>query len=72
MFDIFKDTNELELINIYKDILQSEEDGISPRSLDKYARQVQEICKYDMFSKATDFTKELFYKEVAKRYFVNR
>lgn len=69
MFDIFKDVPDDELKIMYDDILKSKEDGVRPRSLDKYARQVQEICKYDMFSKATDFSKELFYEEVAKRYF---
>ena len=69
MFDIFKDVPNDELKTIYDDILKSEEDGLRPKSLDPYAEKLREICKFEMFSQATNFAKELFYKEVAKRYF---
>ncbi len=71
MFDIFRDIPDCELYSIYKDILKSEEDGLRPKSLDSYAKKIQEICRFEMFSQATNFTKELFYKEVARRYFDN-
>lgn len=71
MFDIFRDIPDCELYSIYKDILKSEEDGLRPKSLDPYAKKIQEICRFKMFSQATNFTKELFYKEVARRYFDN-
>ena len=54
---------------IYKDILRSREAGLRPRTLDSYARQLMEICHYDMIGQANDFAKELFFDEVAKRYF---
>lgn len=69
MFDIFKNASENELKIIYDDILKSEEDGLRPKSLDVYAEKLREICKFEMFSQATNFAKELFYKEIAKRYF---
>lgn len=69
MFDIFKDTSDDELKSIYNDILKSEEDGLRAKSLDFYAENLREICKFKMFAQATSFAKELFYEEVAKRYF---
>ena len=69
MFDIFKDTSDDELKSIYNDILKSEEDGLRAKSLDFYAENLREICKFKMFAQAPSFAKELFYEEVAKRYF---
>ncbi len=69
MFDIFKDTSDDELKSIYNDILKSEEDGLRAKSLDFYAENLREICKFKMFAQAASFAKELFYEEVAKRYF---
>lgn len=71
MFDIFKDVSDGELKIMYDDILKSEEDGLRPKSLDPYAEKLRNICKFEMFSQATNFVKELFYKEIAKRYFAN-
>lgn len=69
MFDLFKDVSDYELKSIYNDILKSEKNGLRPKSLDSYAKKLQKICKFEMFSQTIDFTKKLFYKEVAKRYF---
>lgn len=69
MFELFKGASDYELKNIYEDILKSEKDGLRPKSLDSYAKKLQKICKFEMFSQSIDFTKELFYKEIAKRYF---
>ena len=59
MFELFNGVSDGELKGIYKDILKSEKDGLRPKSLDSYAKKLQKIY----------FTKELFYKEIAKRYF---
>ena len=69
MFELFNGVSDGELKGIYKDILKSEKDGLRPKSLDSYAKKLQKICKFEVFSKSIDFTKELFYKEIAKRYF---
>ena len=66
--------NQDPWINAYvngqrNDIKKSEKDGLRPKSLDSYAKKLQKICKFEVFSQSIDFTKELFYKEIAKRYF---
>ncbi len=45
--------------------------GVRPRSLDPYAKQLKETCHFEMLSQATNFVIELFYEEVAIRYFRN-
>ena len=69
MFELFNGVSDGELKGIYKYILKSEKDGLRPKSLDSYAKKLQKICKFEVFSQSIDFTKELFYKEIAKRYF---
>lgn len=69
MFELFNGVSDGELKGIYKDILKSEKDGLRPKSLDSYAKKLQKICKFEVFSQSIDFTKKLFYKEIAKRYF---
>lgn len=69
MFDIFKDVSDNELKIIYNDILKSEDEGISPKSLNIYVKKLKDICKFETFSQAINLAKELFLKEVAKRYF---
>lgn len=69
MFELFNGVSDGELKGIYKDILKNEKDGLRPKSLDSYAKKLQKICKFEVFSQSIDFTKELFYKEIAKRYF---
>lgn len=69
MFDIFKDVPDNELKIIYNDILKSEDEGISPKSLNIYVKKLEDICKFETSSQAINLAKELFLKEVAKRYF---
>ena len=69
MFELFNGVSDGELKGIYKDILKREKDGLRQKSLDSYAKKLQKICKFEVFSQSIDFTKELFYKEIAKRYF---
>lgn len=69
MFELFNGVSDGELKDIYKDIKKSEKDGLRPKSLDSYAKKLQKICKFEVLSQSIDFTKELFYKEIAKRYF---
>lgn len=69
MFDIFKDVPDNELKIIYNDILKSEDEGITPKSLNIYAKKLEDICKFETSSQAINLAKELFLKEIAKRYF---
>ena len=68
-FKLFKDVSDDEMLEMYKDILGSKEMGVRPRSLDTYAKQLKEICHFEMLSQATNFVLELFYEEIAMRYF---
>ena len=70
-FKLFKDVSDEEMLEMYKDILGSKEMGVRPRSLDTYVKQLKEICHFEMFSQAINFAIELFYEEVAMRYFRN-
>lgn len=69
MFDIFKNTSDNELKIIYNDILKSEYEGIIPKSLNIYAKKLEDICKFEIPAQAINLAKELFFKEIAKRYF---
>lgn len=60
MFELFNGVSDGELKDIYKDIKKSEKDGLRPKSLDSYAKKLQKICKFEVFSQSIDFTKELF------------
>lgn len=71
IFEIFAGVPDKEMFEIYKDILSGEEAGLRPRSLDPYAKQLKEICHFEMLSQSTKFAVELFYEEIAKRYFQN-
>lgn len=68
-FKLFKDISDEEMLEMYKDILGSKEMGVRPRSLDPYAKKLKETCRFEMLSQATNFVIEIFYEEVAMRYF---
>lgn len=68
-FKLFKDISDEEMLEMYKDILSSKEMGVRPRCLDPYAKKLKETCRFEMLSQATNFVIELFYEEVAMRYF---
>lgn len=68
-FKLFKNISDEEMLEMYKDILGSKEMGVRPRSLDQCARKLKETCGFEMLSQATNFVIEIFYEEVAMRYF---
>lgn len=68
---VFENVTNEELLDIYKDIIGSKELGIRPRTTDKYAQQIKEICHFETFSDATDFVINIFFEEIAMRYFKN-
>jgi len=71
-FKIFKDIPDKELLEIYKDILGSKVAGVRPRTLDIFANNIKEKCHFEMLSQATKFAEELFYEEIAMRYFKDK
>lgn len=68
-FKIFKDTSDDELLEIYGNILENKEFGMSADSLKKYVNKIKEICNFQSTSQGYKMTEELFYDEVAMRYF---
>lgn len=71
-FNIFKNVSEEEMLVIYKDIISSKENGNRPHTLDVYARKIKEEYLFETLSQTIDFVRDLFYQEVAKRYFTNK
>lgn len=68
-FNIFEKVSDEEMLKIYKDINNSKEVGNRPQTLDVYARKIKEEYHFETLSQTIDFARELFYQEVAKRYF---
>ena len=64
----FEDKTDDELKDIYKEIFKAREEGLRPRILDSY---IQEVCDNYPFNVAEGwkFTEQLFWEEVARRYF---
>lgn len=71
VFDLFCNTTDEEMLIIYKDVLKSADEGLRARSLDSFSLKLKEICHFEMMSQAASFEEELFFKEIAKRYFRN-
>lgn len=57
---------ELELIN--KDRLKAKEEGLRPRSFDKYIEEIRKIYPLS-FAEGWSFVEDLFFEEISKRYF---
>lgn len=70
-FKIFKNISDDELLEIYKDILESKEFEMSADSLKEYVNKIKEICNFKSASQGYKMTEELFYDEIAMRYFKN-
>lgn len=68
-FDIFKKVSNEDLHEVYKEIIGSKELGLRPKALDPYIRIIKDSCNFSMTSEAWKFTEELFFKEVASRFF---
>ena len=66
---VFQKVTDKELLDIYKDITKSKELGIRPRSIDKYMERIKESGHVETISQAIDLTINMFYEEVAMRYF---
>lgn len=57
---------ELELIN--KDRLKAKEEGLRPRSFDKYIEKIRKIYPLS-FAEGWSLVEDLFFEEISKRYF---
>ena len=68
MDNIFKNQSKEQLRYLYEQILIGREDGLRPRCLDDYIRKVQSIYPLT-FGEAWRYTENLFWEEIAKRYF---
>jgi hypothetical protein len=67
--NIFSECSDKEFLEMYKDIIGSEELGIRPKTLDTYTRKLKDMYQFEILSQAIDLTQKLFYREVANRYF---
>lgn len=69
--NVFSGLTFEELKVLYAGILEAREEGIRPRILDEYIRQIKE--KYPLsFGEAWRYTEQLFWEEIAKRFFDNK
>lgn len=66
--DIFKNVSEAQLKIIYEQIIAGREEGLRPRILDNYIREVRKAYELS-FGEAWKYTEKLFWDEVGRRYF---
>lgn len=69
--ELFKNISDEQLKFLYEQILTGRIEGIRPRCLDKYIRQVQKVFPLS-FVEAWDYTEKIFWDEVGRRYFNNK
>ncbi len=67
--NIFSDTTNIQLLEIYKDIIGSKELGIMPTTLRPFAERIKERYSLSTTGEALSFALDYFYKEVAFRFF---
>lgn len=70
-FNCFKDCTYTELCDIYFDIISKANNGLNSPKLNKYADFAKQHYQFPGFIDAYEFTKKLFYEEIAKRYFTD-
>lgn len=68
MKNVFEDEPYDILKSLYDDILTNRNDGLRPRSLDKYIEQIQNIYPLNL-GEAWRYTENMFWEEVGRRYF---
>lgn len=67
----FEDKTDNNLKSIYEEILIAREEGLRPRILDPYIQKVRDTYNLSVLE-GWKFTEQLFWEEVAKRYFENK
>lgn len=68
MEELFKDASDSQLKFLYEQILAGRIEGLRPKCLDEYIRQVQKVYHMD-FGEAWRHTEKLFWDEVGRRHF---
>lgn len=66
--NMFAALDKKELREIYDAIAVSREEGMRPRILDEYIRQVREVYPLSV-GEAWKYTEQLFWEEIALRFF---
>lgn len=66
---IFKNEPDARMKELYLDIRNGREEGLRPRSLDPYIKDVREHLPHLTFGEAWKYTEQLFWEEVAHRFF---
>ncbi len=64
----FGNETDNELKSIYEEMLKAREEGIRPRILDIYIQEVRNNYPLNV-AEGWEFTEQLFFEEVARRYF---
>lgn len=68
MDNLFKKETDEELKCIYKEILESREEGVRPKILDPYIRKIRDVYPLTV-SESWEIVEKLFWEEVARRHF---
>lgn len=66
--ELFSRTSDTQLKYLYQQILAGREQGLRPRALDEYIREVEKTYQVS-FGEAWKITEKLFWDEVGRRYF---
>lgn len=69
MDNLFKKETDEELKCIYKEILESREEGLRPKILDPYIRKIRDVYPLTV-SESWEIVEKLFWEEVARRHFL--
>ncbi len=67
--NIFSDTTNIQLLEIYKDIIGSRELGIAPTTLRPFAEEIKQQYSLSTIGEASSFALNYFYEEIALRFF---
>lgn len=71
MKNLFENVTDNNLKSIYEEIFIAREEGLRPRILDPYIQKVRDVYNLSV-ADGWKFTEELFWEEVARRYFETR
>lgn len=71
MKNLFESVTDNNLKSIYEEIFIAREEGVRPRILDPYIQKVRDVYNLSV-SDGWKITEELFWEEVARRYFEDK
>ena len=70
-FSLFMDLPYAELKKIYEGIKIAEKEGVRPSCLNPYIQKAAEQLQFDSSYEAWGFTEQLFFEEMANRFFAD-